>query len=42
MRVEVDGGTLHADWTDGGVWLAGPTAHVFDGVIAADFLRGLA
>ena len=42
VRVEVDGGTLHVDWTDGGVWLAGPTAHVFDGVIAADFLRGLA
>ena len=38
LRVEVDGGTLHIDWTEEGVWLAGPTAHVFDGVIAPGFL----
>lgn len=38
LRVEVDGGTLGIDWTDEGVWLAGSTAHVFDGVLAAAFL----
>ena len=33
-RVEVvmDGGTLGIDWTEAGVWMTGPTAHVFDGV----------
>ncbi len=41
VAVEVDGGTLHIDWTDAGVWLAGPTAHVFDGVLAPAFLAGL-
>ncbi len=41
VAVEVDGGTLEVDWTEEGVWLAGPTAHVFDGVIPAAFLRGL-
>lgn len=38
LRVEVDGGTLHIDWSEAGVWLAGPTAHVFDGVIAPGLL----
>jgi diaminopimelate epimerase len=38
VRVEVDGGTLMIDWAEEGVWLAGPTAHVFDGVVTPDFL----
>ncbi len=38
VRVEVDGGTLHIDWRDDGVWMTGPTAHVFDGVLTPDFL----
>ncbi|MGY6412141.1 MAG: diaminopimelate epimerase [Alkalilacustris sp.] len=42
VRVEVDGGTLQIDWAEDGVWLAGPTAHVFDGVIAPCFLEGQA
>jgi len=41
VEVQVDGGVLTVDWRDDGVWLAGPTAHVFDGVLAADFLAGL-
>ncbi|MGR3433922.1 MAG: diaminopimelate epimerase [Shimia sp.] len=32
VRIDLDGGTLHIDWRDDGVWMAGPTAHVFDGV----------
>jgi diaminopimelate epimerase len=31
-RIDLDGGTLHLDWRDDGVWMTGPTAHVFDGV----------
>lgn len=39
--VEVDGGTLQVDWRDDGVWLTGPVAHVFDGVLTPDFLAAL-
>ena len=34
----MDGGTLEVDWRDDGVWLTGPAAHVFDGVLSAQFL----
>ncbi|APX89785.1 diaminopimelate epimerase [Brevirhabdus pacifica] len=33
VRMEVDGGWLTLDWRDDGVWMTGPTAHVFDGVL---------
>lgn len=32
VRIDLDGGTLHIDWREDGVWMTGPTAHVFDGV----------
>lgn len=32
VRIDLDGGTLHVDWRNDGVWMTGPTAHVFDGV----------
>lgn len=32
VRIDLDGGTLHVDWREDGVWMTGPTAHVFDGV----------
>ncbi|SFJ66851.1 diaminopimelate epimerase [Jannaschia pohangensis] len=32
VRIDLDGGTIHVDWRDDGVWMTGPTAHVFDGV----------
>lgn len=38
VTVEVDGGALFVDWTDDGVWLTGPTAHVCDGRLSAAFL----
>jgi diaminopimelate epimerase len=30
-QIDLDGGTLHIDWRDDGVWMTGPTAHVFNG-----------
>lgn len=32
VRIDLDGGTLIIDWRGDGVWMTGPTAHVFDGV----------
>ena len=32
VQIDLDGGTLHLDWRDDGVWMTGPTAHVFDGI----------
>lgn len=29
VAVHVDGGTLHIDWREDGVWMTGPIAHVF-------------
>lgn len=31
VRIMLDGGELTIDWADDGVWMTGPTAHVFDG-----------
>ena len=31
VRIDLDGGTLMIDWREGGVWMTGGTAHVFDG-----------
>ena len=38
VRVDLDGGTLDVDWRDDGVWMTGPTTHVFDGVLTQSFL----
>ena len=32
VQIDLDGGTLQIDWRNDGVWMTGPTAHVFDGV----------
>ncbi|MCC6008898.1 MAG: diaminopimelate epimerase [Rhodobacteraceae bacterium] len=40
VEVRVDGGTLVIDWREDGVWMEGPTAHVFDGRVSAAFLGG--
>ena len=42
VTLQVDGGELGVDWRDDGVWLSGPTAHVFDGVLAPGFAAGAA
>lgn len=39
--VDVDGGRLEVDWREDGVWLTGPVAHVFDGVLTPEFLAAL-
>ena len=41
VRVDLDGGTLHIDWRDDGVWMTGPTMHVASGVLTAQFLASL-
>ena len=41
VRIDLDGGTLEIDWREDGVWMIGPTAHVFDGVLTADFLGSI-
>ncbi|MEM1386497.1 MAG: diaminopimelate epimerase [Pseudomonadota bacterium] len=37
VDVTLDGGTLSIDWRDNGVWMTGPTAHVFSGHLTAAF-----
>ncbi|KIN62608.1 Diaminopimelate epimerase [Sulfitobacter noctilucicola] len=41
VKIELDGGTLDIDWRDDGVWMIGPSAHVFSGTLTAEFLAGL-
>ena len=31
VQIDLDGGTLNIEWRDDGVWMIGPSAHVFDG-----------
>lgn len=38
VQVHVDGGVLEIDWRDDGVWMSGPTSHVFDAVLTPAFL----
>ena len=42
VTVDVDGGRLEIDWRADGVWMTGPTAHVFDGILTPAFLVSLA
>ncbi len=42
VAVIVDGGRLAVHWRADGVWLEGPTVHVFDGRLTADFLEAAA
>ncbi|WP_195821339.1 diaminopimelate epimerase [Roseobacter sp. MH60115] len=41
VRIDLDGGTLYVDWRDDGVWMTGPTTHVFSGVLTPEFLASL-
>ncbi len=38
VRIALDGGEIGIDWRDDGVWMTGPTAHVFDGVLTPALL----
>ncbi len=39
VRIDLDGGTLWIDWREDGVWMTGPTAHVFTGTLTPEFLE---
>ncbi len=41
VQIDLDGGSLHIDWRDDGVWMTGPTAHVFSGTLTPAFLDSL-
>ena len=41
VKIELDGGILHVDWRKDGVWMTGPTAHVFNGTLTQSFLKKL-
>ena len=38
VALHMDGGVLNVDWREDGVWLTGPVARVFDGMLSADFV----
>lgn len=41
VQIDLDGGTIWIDWREDGVWMTGPTAHVFSGTLTPEFLRTL-
>ncbi len=41
VRMQLDGGWLTLDWRDDGVWMTGPTAHVFSATLEPAFLKAL-
>lgn len=41
VTIDLDGGTLEIDWRDDGVWMTGPTMHVFSGTLTPGFLASL-
>ena len=41
VAIVLDGGELQVDWREDGVWMTGPTAHVFSGVLTPEFLESL-
>ncbi len=38
VRLDLDGGSLSVSWKDDGVWMTGPTRHVFSGTLTPEFL----
>ncbi|MEY3003418.1 MAG: hypothetical protein RLZZ491_594, partial [Pseudomonadota bacterium] len=41
VRITLDGGDIHVAWRDDGVWMTGPTATVFSGVLTPAWLAGV-
>lgn len=41
VQIDLDGGTIWIDWREDGVWMTGPTAHVFSGTLTPEFLESL-
>ena len=41
VTIDLDGGRIEVDWREDGVWMTGPTAHVFTGTLTSAFLESL-
>lgn len=41
VQIDLDGGTIHIDWREDGVWMTGPTMTVFSGTLTRQFLESL-
>ncbi|WP_226689058.1 diaminopimelate epimerase [Ruegeria arenilitoris] len=41
VQIDLDGGTIWVDWREDGVWMTGPTCHVFSGTLTSEFLGSL-
>ena len=41
VAIDLDGGRLEVALREDGAWMTGPTAHVFDGVLTAEWLETL-
>lgn len=41
VTLDLDGGEISVDWREDGVWMTGPTAHVFTGALTDAFLGSL-
>ncbi|WP_170582374.1 diaminopimelate epimerase [Ruegeria arenilitoris] len=41
VQIDLDGGTIWIDWREDGVWMTGPTCHVFSGTLTPEFLEPL-
>jgi len=41
VTIDLDGGRIWIDWRDDGVWMTGPTMHVFSGHLTPAFLASL-
>ncbi|MDJ0627639.1 MAG: diaminopimelate epimerase [Rhodobacter sp.] len=39
VRLTLDGGEIAVDWRDDGIWMTGPTMHVFSGTLTPAFLE---
>lgn len=42
VRIDLDGGPIEIDWRADGVWMTGPTAHVFNGTFTSTWLEQVA
>ena len=38
VKIALDGGLIYIDWRTDGVWMTGPTMHVFNGTLTREFL----
>jgi diaminopimelate epimerase len=41
LRITLDGGEILVEWRETGVWMTGPTMHVFSGTLTPQFLGAL-